>query len=156
MWLQGVVVFGFFLAEVGHLFLDHARVDAVLQCTADTPTRRNQLELGRGFGRQHAFIGPVLLYSLRVGTTPGRNDVISGTYPGQSAIVPARLAGANLARQAGLVATREERIARYVHQFISSFWIHSPPPSTARKKAVLGVQSLTNADGGGLNDDIGP
>jgi type I restriction enzyme S subunit len=41
-------------------------------------------------------------------------------FPGQSAIVPRQLAGANLARQVGLVAITDFELARYVHQYIQS------------------------------------
>jgi type I restriction enzyme S subunit len=41
-------------------------------------------------------------------------------FPGQSAIVPMALAGANLARQVGLVAIPDQDMCRYVHQFIQS------------------------------------
>ena len=41
-------------------------------------------------------------------------------FPGQSALVPSHLAGANLARQAGLVAITDDFMARWVHQFMQS------------------------------------
>lgn len=41
-------------------------------------------------------------------------------FPGQSAIVPRQLAGANLARQVGLVAITDFELTRYVHQYIQS------------------------------------
>jgi len=41
-------------------------------------------------------------------------------FPGQAAIVPKRLAGANLARQVGLVAIPDVWLTRFVHQYIQS------------------------------------
>lgn len=63
-------------------------------------------------------------------------------YPGATAIVPAELAGANLARQVGLVALRNKDLAPFVYQFLTS-----PGGQRAILRPLVGsAQQVINID----------